>query len=73
VLAVDDRLIELSDPDIPEAHWRATVAIRRQLNWCGRLHLVERLTNVARLAPKPETALHKHAVEEDRDVRRSFQ
>jgi hypothetical protein len=49
------------------------VGVRLQLDRRGIEFAVERLADVQRLALQLEVILHKHAVEEDRHIRRSLQ
>ena len=65
--------MQLPDPDVSEADRLAGVAVRLQFNWCGFVLLVERPSNVQRLALQLEVILHQDAVKQDCDVCGSFQ
>src|SRR5215475_3643582 len=67
------RLIQLSDPDVPEADWLARIAVCLQLDRrCIEL-LVKRPSDIPRLALQLKMILHQHPIKEDRDIGRCLQ
>ena len=61
-------LIKLPDPNFLEADRFAVIAMRLQLNRCGFVPLMRRLTDVQRLALQLEVILHEDAVKKYRDI-----
>src|SRR5437763_7950295 len=65
-------LLQLSNPDVAETYRLARVAVCLQFDGSSVVLLVRRLTDIQRLALQFVVVLHEHAVEQDRDVCRSF-
>src|SRR4051812_32949655 len=62
-------LVELPNPDVPEADRRARIAMRLQLDRRGAVLVVRRRADVERLAFERDVILHENAVVKGGDER----